>query len=149
VCSRWTLSVEHSLWTFTVTGDGEFELQPPGNPIARHDSGLSVFHFMLTDTQAQEVKRFIQEMGLEVKSRKAEGPTDAQTLERRALLGKGREGDGFPSTLCPACYWFDPTKRSWCGATTWPNETIEQSLESHQAARDGKENCPVKEGRWT
>lgn len=135
--------MSHALWTFQVIGGEPVAVQPPGNPILQHDGGMTLAHLMLTNEQAQEVVRVLEDGGSKVKVRQAEKQTEEQLQERRALLGKGKEEHAWPTPNCPTCYWFDPREDYPCGYEVWTKEVVDQSLASHEAARDGLKACPT------
>ena len=137
--------MEHVLWTFQVTSPTRFYIPPKGNPAVYHSGGMSVFHYMLTQEQADQLENLIRNIGVDVHVNRwqAVSQTREQQEIRHALLGVGRKQEDFPSPVCASCYWFDPTSSSICGRLTWPPETITASLDSHEAARTGQADCPV------
>ena len=137
--------MRHSLWTFRVTGAGSFALHPPGNPLVRHDGGMSVFHLILTDEQVDQLKQLVSDLDVEVEIRRATEQTETQRKERLTLLGRERADSVYPSTACPNCFWFDPALEGFCGRSVWPSEVVATSLEVHEAARTGEAECPVRD----
>lgn len=132
------------LWTFQIRGGEPFSIQPPGNPRQEHNGSMSVFHLVLTREQVNDIQQHLETTNPDCKvdAWPVAEETDDQAQERDVLL-HGQEDAVFPSTACPACFWFDPLDVGYCGWTAWAEETRKQALDSHEAARDGIGNCPV------
>ena len=132
------MSSEHQLWIFQVAGSGTFTLQIVGNPSLAHGGGMSATTLFLTDGQAALVEQAIQDMGFTVVRRL----TAEQRTERLAILGS--EDTVFPCSLCPQCYWFDPTVPGVCGRAAWPDSLIQASNDAHAYAREAELACPIQ-----
>ena len=133
------------IWTFHLRGGGPVSFQPPGNPVATHNGGTSVFHLMLTHEQVQDIQNNLEAGGVRVRAWPSPKQTEEQRAERRELLGVDREDAVYPSTDCMTCFWFDPLCEGFCGYQGWPPEAVQQALVSHEAAVEGYEKCPVRE----
>lgn len=135
---------DHHLWTFQIVGGRPFALQDHGNPVVLHDGGMSVFHQLLTDEQAERVRAVIDDHGCRtLAARRAEGQTASQRAERLRIQGAGRENEVWPTADCPNCFWFDAAGADPCGFTGWPSETVDEAVRRHPRAWAQMANCVI------
>ena len=140
------LDMSHEIWTVQVQGGTPFGLGVAGNPRVEHNGGMSVFHLVLTEQQAEVIKDIAERRECKIDIRLMQKQTDGQKSERMALLGIQRGEKCWPCGACPNCAWFDPLIEVGepCGHVSWPVETRAAFEGSAKAAKDWEE-CPVKE----
>jgi len=138
------VSDHYDLWSFHIRGGRDFTFQHVGNPSVVHDGGVTVFHLVLTKTQAEEIKDVIEYYGCEIlDARTTEVQSEEQKVERDRLRGIGQENKVWPTVRCPECFWFDPTlEDDPCGYVMWTVEMIGTALDAHRKARIDVQRCP-------
>ena len=128
------------LWTFRVTGLEEDIFFLPGNPCIQH-RGHSLFHWVLTDRQAQVFSTVLQDRGYLVKSFPMGGESEEQLEERRKIMSVNDRV--WPSIKCPECFWFDPREDNPCLYTGAWESTREEILGWSIKAQEDMATCPV------
>lgn len=84
---------EQALHTIVIGGGRPFALQYAGNPVFLHDGGLSAESLVLSENEANVLRRLAVVHGCtRIEVRRTPGQTEEQTLERQSLLGLLPEG---------------------------------------------------------
>lgn len=132
------------MWSLKITGGQAFWVHPEGCPAISHDGTTTVQNILLDEGDAKRVVQWIETHAFcKVTLRPLESQTEEQHEERKALLGMGKEDKVWPSPACPSCYWFDPRNDNPRGYEVFESEVVDQSLKSHDAARESLAMCPI------
>ncbi len=134
------------LWTFIVRNGEPFKLQVPGNPPIEYEGGsLEILKAVATEDTAEGIRQVAAMNGCHVVM-KTEYQTDEQYKERQELLGVERGDVVWPCELCPGCSLFDPHIEGYCGAQSWPEESL-QVIAQMRKLRQDLVACPLKRGK--
>lgn len=125
-----------NVWTFVLSGSGEFSIFVPNNPALHYQGTTTVWKFFGTEGQMSELKKYIEEnFGVGVEINTVPGPPKSPEIRY------------FPTVKCPSCSFFDIHTPTMCGLADWEISRIDAVFKYRERAESDFEECPLKKNR--
>ena len=124
------------VWTFVISGSGEFSVFVPNNPVLHYQGSMMIWKFFGTEDQVSELKSYLEEnfqVGVESYA-DVESP-------------KSDEIRYFPTVRCPFCAFFDLDTPTMCGLVDWDVSRVDATLKYRERAESDLQECPLKKNR--